>query len=257
MTASSRIMADDEIFLKVSPALYFEVLLRRATRELQIATHTLERSGSGRIPVFDAQEVSSFLARPEVLEYLATMLASFTRIRSYVTHVRIAHGVRRRVRFNDMDVDSLVTLCAATGEEHRLALYKRIGDVCLFLTGLFPAHATMRPITGALRMRRSLDDYQLEGQRYYGLAEAHPAARRACRISSGCSASTSRPPASPLPSWPTSTCTPATGDSSAWKPRQGPLPGLIPEAGGAEAVHRSWGSLLWILRAGIAKGPES
>ncbi|MBM3959112.1 MAG: hypothetical protein FJ314_04975, partial [SAR202 cluster bacterium] len=150
-----RVMADDEIFLKVSPALYFEVLLRRAARELQIATHTLERSGSGRIPVFDAQEVSSFLARPEVLEYLATMLASFTRIRSYVTHVRIAHGVRRRVRFNDMDVDSLVTLCAATGEEHRLALYKRIGDVCLFLTGLFPAHATMRPITGALRMRRS------------------------------------------------------------------------------------------------------
>jgi len=174
-----RVMADDEIFLKVSPALYFEVLLRRAARELQIATHTLERSGSGRIPVFDAQEVSSFLARPEVLEYLATMLASFTRIRSYVTHVRIAHGVRRRVRFNDMDVDSLVTLCAATGEEHRLALYKRIGDVCLFLTGLFPAHATMRPMTGALRMRRSLDDYQLEGQRYYGLAEAHPAARAA------------------------------------------------------------------------------
>lgn len=179
------VMNDDEIFLKISPALYFEVLLRRASRELQIATHTVERSGTGRIPVFDAQEVSKFVARPEVVEYLAAMLASFTRIRSYVTHVRIAQGVRRRVRFNDMDIDSLLTLCAATDEEHRLALYKRIGDVCLFLTGVFPAHADAgsRPWSGlqraATRLRRTPEDYQLEGQRYYGLAEAHPAARAA------------------------------------------------------------------------------
>jgi hypothetical protein len=180
-----RVMADDEIFLKISPPLYFEVLLRRALKEIQSATHTLEQSGKQRIPVFDAPEVSRFLAAPDILEYLSGMLASFTRIRSYVTHVRVAPGVRRRVRFNDMDVDSLVTLCAATGEEDRLALYQRIGDVCLFLSGVFPAHAAyeqryagtgqLRPLVS--RLRRGLEDYEREGQRYYGLAEAHPAAR--------------------------------------------------------------------------------
>jgi len=180
-----RLSADDEIFLKISPALYFEVLLRRALRELRAATHTIEQSGKQRIPVFDAGEVSKFVSRPDVLEYLAGMLASFTRIRSYVTHVRLAHGVRRRVRFNDMDVDSLVTLCAATDEENRLALYKRIGDVCLFVSGVFPGHARDARYAGAgqsrpvapIRLRRGLEDYEREGQRYYGLAEAHPAAR--------------------------------------------------------------------------------
>ena len=181
-----RLSADDEIFLKISPALYFEVLLRRALRELRAATHTIEQSGKQRIPVFDAGEVSKFVSRPDVLEYLAGMLASFTRIRSYVTHVRLAHGVRRRVRFNDMDVDSLVTLCAATDEENRLALYKRIGDVCLFVSGVFPGHANHdlryggseqpRSLTSP-RLRRGPEDYEREGQRYYGLAEAHPAAR--------------------------------------------------------------------------------
>lgn len=180
-----RVASDDEIFLKISPALYFEVLLRRALKDLQAATHTVEQSGTRRIPVFDAADVSKFLARPDVLEYLAGMLASFTRIQSYVTHVRVAPGVRRRLRFNDMDVDSLVALCAATDEENRLGFYKRIGDVCLFVSGVFPGHARDARYAGAgqsrpvapIRLRRGLEDYEREGQRYYGLAEAHPAAR--------------------------------------------------------------------------------
>lgn len=181
-----RVTSDDEIFLKISPALYFEVLLRRALKDLQAATHTFEQSGTQRIPVFDATEVSKFLSTPDVLDYLAGMLASFTRVQSYVTHVRVAPGIRRRIRFNDMDVDSLVALCAATGEENRLAFYKRIGDVCLFVSGVFPGHmhhdtryagsGQPRPMTSA-RLRRGIEDYEKEGQRYYGLAEAHPAAR--------------------------------------------------------------------------------
>lgn len=180
------VAADDEILLKISPPLYFEVLLRRALRELNAATHTVEESGRQRIPVFDASEVSRFLSKPDVLEYLAAMLASFTRIRSYVTHVRLRHGIRRRVRYNDMDVDSLLTMCASSSDEERLGYYKRIGDVCLFVSGVFPGHATyglryagsgqLRPMT-TTRLRRGLDDYERDGRRYYGLAQAHPAAR--------------------------------------------------------------------------------
>jgi hypothetical protein len=173
------VAADDEILLKISPPLYFEILLRRALKELNAATHTVEESGRQRIPVFDASEVSRFLSKPDVLEYLAGMLASFTRIRSYVTHVRLRHGIRRRVRYNDMDVDSLLTMCASSSDEERLGYYKQIGDACLFVSGVLPGHATyglryagpgqLRPMT-TTRLRRGLDDYERDGRRYYGLA---------------------------------------------------------------------------------------
>ena len=136
-----RVLTDEETFLRISPTLYFEVLLRRALKEMEAASHTVERSGRQSIPVFDAGEVVELIARPGVLYYLAEMLASFTRIRSHVVPVRGRKGVRRRVRYNDLDIDSLISLCATADEDHRFDFYRRIADVCLFTTGLFPEHA--------------------------------------------------------------------------------------------------------------------
>lgn len=181
-----RVMNDEEIFLKISPALYFEVLLWRALAELEKATHTVERAGRQSIPVFDTKEVVDLLSRTEVLYYLANMLASFTRIYSYAMSVRVRPGVRRRIRYNDMDIDSLMRFATAADEEQRLGLYKRIADVCLFITGIFPDHAFFDrryPASGeprprvAGRLRRGLEDYEREGRVFYGMAEEHPAAR--------------------------------------------------------------------------------
>ena len=181
-----RVMNDEEVFLKISPALYFEVLLRRALMDLEVATHTVERAGKQTIPVFDTREVVELLARPEVLEYLGQMLASFTRIHSYVMPVRVRRGVRRRIRYNDMDIDSLERFSAMTDEQHRLSFYKRIADVCLFVSGVFPDHTfsdhsyqtSGQPSSSpARRLRRSMEDYEMEGRRFYGLAEEHPTAR--------------------------------------------------------------------------------
>ena len=58
------VMADDEAFVRVTPALYFEVLLRRALRELETLTHTVERSGRQAIPVFDTDEVVRLMEGP-------------------------------------------------------------------------------------------------------------------------------------------------------------------------------------------------
>ena len=180
-----RVMNDEEIFVKISPALYFEVLLRKALREMETATHTVERSGRQSIPVFDTREVVGLLSKPAVLLYLAPLLASFTRIHSYTTSVRVRRGIRRRVRFNDMDVDSLLRLGATLDEEQRFPLYKRIADVCLFVTGVFPGYTFVDyryPGSGALRpptagrLRRSLADYEEDGRRFYGLAQQHPTA---------------------------------------------------------------------------------
>ena len=176
-----RVMNDEEAFVKISPALYFEVLLRQSLKELELATHTVERTGRTRIPVFDTRGVVELLSRPAVLEYLARMLASFTRIHSYVVPVRVRPGIRRRIRYNDMDIDSLLRFCARADERDRLRFYRRIADVCLFFSGVFsdhhrhPASGQLRP-AAAGRARRSLEDYEREGRRFYGLAEQHPTA---------------------------------------------------------------------------------
>ena len=135
-----RVMNDDEVFLRVSPTLYFEILLRKAHSELEVATYTLETSVRENIPVFDTDKVLEFMKRPGIVEYLATMMASFMKIQSYVVPVRVRRGVRRRVRYNDMDVDSLIKFASHADPMERFRYYKRIGDVCLFVSGVFPGH---------------------------------------------------------------------------------------------------------------------
>ena len=186
----SQVINDNESFLKISPSLYFEVLLRRAQRDLGSSTYTIEREGRGNIPVFDTGKIAGFLDTPNVLEYLANMLASFTRIRSFAVPVRVRKGIRRRVRYNDMDVDSLIDFAARVDESERFSYYKRIGDVCLFLTGFFRDSTYSSKSTfnsnfksGAYsrtnftrKRRRSLEEYESEGRRFYRLAEEHPTA---------------------------------------------------------------------------------
>lgn len=165
-----RVLNDDEIFVFISPSLYFEILLRRSRRDLRSAAYTEEYEGGAFIPVFDTPRVLDFMERPGVIEYLASMMASFTRIQSYVVPVRVRRGVRRRVRCNDMDIDSLTRFAAAAEPSQRFGYYKRIADVCLFVSGVFPDGASRRAV-------RSAEDYEREGRRFYALAAAHPAAR--------------------------------------------------------------------------------
>lgn len=182
-----RVLSDEEAFLHISPSLYFEILLRRAYHELETITYTEEREGRASIPVFDTPEVLEFMERPGVVEYMASMMASFTRIQSYTVPVRVRKGIRRRVRYSDMDIDSLVKFASNADPEQRFGYYKRIADVCLFLSGVFPdsarhGHGRMVggatiPMTGSRRMRRTIEDYEREGRRFYGLAQEHPAAR--------------------------------------------------------------------------------
>lgn len=180
-----RVMADEEIFLKISPALYFEILLRKALKELGKASHTVERVGGKQVPVFDTKAVVSLLGKEIVLEYLADMLSSFTRTESYVIPVRVRKGVWRKIRFSDMDVDALSHLCEAMDEEHRFGFYKRIADVCLFILGIFPEYAQFDyryPLTGEVRPkirvgRKGIQEYEEEGRKFYRLAAEHDSAK--------------------------------------------------------------------------------
>jgi hypothetical protein len=182
-----RVMADDEVFLKISPRLYFEILLRKARRDLEGATHTIERVGVQKVAVFDTKEVVDLLEREEVILYLADMLSSFTKVESYTVSYRVREGLWRKIRFNDLDMDSLIGFCRSVEEEHRLGFFKRIADICLFILGLFPEHVeyTWRyPSSGEQRpgimgsARRTVEDYEEEGRKFYRLAAESPGARQ-------------------------------------------------------------------------------
>ena len=182
-----RVMNDEEAFLKISPGLFFEILLRRAGEDLKTRGYTLEKDRTRKIPVFDGQEVGGFLNREPLLRYLADMLSSFTKIESYTIPILIRKGIWRRIRFNDLDITSLRSCCEVVEDPHRFAFYKRIGDICLFILGIFPEYPRQDyrypfsgkprpPIPGKTRI--SPEEYEEEGRKFYGLAATHPLAAK-------------------------------------------------------------------------------
>ena len=181
-----RVMDDDEILLKISPSLFFEILLHRATDELENASYTMEKEGTMTIPVFDTDDVVEILANRSLLLYLADMLSSFTRIEGYALSFRVRKGVWKKIRFNDLDIHSLMAFADAVEETHRLMFYKRIADVCLFVLGIFPDYAerdyrypfsreTRPRIAGKPRI--APEDYDKEGRKFYRLAAEHQSAK--------------------------------------------------------------------------------
>jgi len=181
----NKLMADDGIFLKISPALFFEILLRKAARALSRTGYTLEKAGTMRIPVFDARDLVELMNQQSLVIYMADMLTSFTKIESYTVSFRIGRGLWKKIRFNDMDINSLIRFSEVLDIDYRLALYKRIADVCLFILGIFPDYAEHNyryPHSGDIRpqtaggVRISPEEYEQRGQQFYRLAADHRSA---------------------------------------------------------------------------------
>ena len=181
-----KVISDKEAFLKISPRLYFEILLRQVRKKLATASHTVERGGTHKVVVFDAGKVVDLLTRTPVLHYLADMLSSFTKVESYSLSYRVGERVWKKIRFHDADLDSLIRCMESAGEEYRFPFYKRIADICLFLLGVFPEYvraSSRYPLSGEPRPRfagrtgRTMEEYEEEGKRYYRLASLHPEAQ--------------------------------------------------------------------------------
>jgi hypothetical protein len=181
-----KLMDDEEIFLKISPTLFFQILLRKAAKDLAVVSYTVERTSTMRIPVFDTKQVVEVLTKESLLLYLAGMLSSFTKIESYAISFRVGKGIWKKIRFNDLDIHSLMSFCGAVEDEYRLGFYKRIADICLFILGIFPDYAERDyryPFSGQLRpqvrgkVKISPEEYEKEGRRFYKLAAEHQSAR--------------------------------------------------------------------------------
>jgi hypothetical protein len=75
--------------------------------------------------------------------FLAELLSSYTHVASGSVWMRTPRGWRRR-RFSELDPLRLVELLENASDEERALLYRRLGDLTLFLTGVFPDYAGKR-----------------------------------------------------------------------------------------------------------------
>ncbi len=180
-------MSQKSMMPNISPRFLFEILLRRAISELEDQSYTVEKIANHTIPVFDARNVVHFLSsHREVLKYLADMLSSFTKVESFTCSARVRKGLWRKMRFSEMDFESLSKRCESIDEEHRFPCYKRIADLCLFILGIFPEYVNpgLRPAKGeniepqlSRISKMSAEDFEEEGKRFYKLAGEHREAR--------------------------------------------------------------------------------
>jgi hypothetical protein len=132
--------------VQASPFLIFALLVQRAATELDSAAHVPERTGlRQRVPLFDAPALRDFLSDTARRLFLAELLASFTRVASGRYRVRVAGRARTR-RFSELDPVRLAGLLDAVSEAERPGVYRRLGDVSLFLTGVFPDYVTARAL---------------------------------------------------------------------------------------------------------------
>lgn len=140
----------------LTPHLAFAALVHQAARDLASASYVPEWVGAGeRLPVFDATALSGFIDDLSRRYVMIDFLSSFTRISSGSVWVKTERGYRRR-RYSELDPVALAEMVEGLPSSQRPAGYRRLGEVALFLTGVFPDHTARHPISavGQTRLAR-------------------------------------------------------------------------------------------------------
>jgi len=139
--------------LQGSPFLLFAVVVHRAIRDLRQASFVEEWVGPHqRVPVFDVSGLREFGADPMRRFFLAELLASYTHVASGSFLVQTRRGWRRR-HFSELDPVRLIELAELLPGAERPSVYRRLGDLSLFLTGVFPDYAAERLVAERERGR--------------------------------------------------------------------------------------------------------
>ena len=178
-------VAGRDPLLRGSPFLIFAVLVHRVVRDLRQATFIEEWVGPRqRVPVFDTESLRDFGADPLRRLFLAELLASYTNVASGSTLVKTTRGWRRR-RFSELDPLRLIELAEVVPDADRPSVYRRLGDLSLFLTGIFPDYAGERLVAerDRSRLERVLGTAERErADRHDGVWLLEQLGRRAYRI---------------------------------------------------------------------------
>lgn len=134
-------------FVLASPFLVFALLVHRAGLELRGVSFVEEWVGpQKRIPVFDVGALRDFVADPWHRLFLVELLASYTHVASGSVWVQGRRGWRRQ-RYSELDPIRLASLLEVVPAEDRPGIYRRLGDLALFLTGVFPDRSSSWPMS--------------------------------------------------------------------------------------------------------------
>lgn len=129
---------NEDSLLRASPFLIFAVLISRAHADLKQAQFVDEWLGPARrLPVFEVASLRSFSADLAHQLFLAEVLASYTRVASGAYWVHTSRGWQRR-RYSELDPMRMIEMLDIVPDSQRPALLRRLGDLALFLTGVFP-----------------------------------------------------------------------------------------------------------------------
>ena len=128
------------VAIGISPFLAFATAVHRTAARLDTATFVEERwAPRTRIPVFDVASLRTLVADPGRRYFLVELLASYTRVSSGVTWTLTRRGWRRQ-RFSELEPGRLAELLEVVQASERPGIYRRLGDLALFLLGVFPDH---------------------------------------------------------------------------------------------------------------------
>jgi hypothetical protein len=131
---------DDALGAAVSSFLTFAFIVHRGWDELHHVGHVDEWVGPRRrLPVFSGGDLFDFLESPANRLFVTELLASYTRVASGAVWEHTRRGWRRR-RFSELDPVRLASLLEVVPDAERPGVYRRLGDLALFLTGVFPDH---------------------------------------------------------------------------------------------------------------------
>lgn len=137
----------------VTPFLAFAVVVNKVARDLSAATFVPEWVGSGqRLPVFGVESMKEFVDDALRRYFLIEFLTSFTKVASGSVWVRTRRGYRRR-RYSELDPVGLAEMVDSLPSHQRAAGYRRLGDVSLFLSGVFPDHTNRQQLGDIARVK--------------------------------------------------------------------------------------------------------
>lgn len=131
----------------ITPLLVFAVVVHRGAAEIGASSHLPERiTGRLVVPVFDGELVAGFAASLTTRLFLVELLGSYTRVMSGPRWERSRGRLRRR-RFSELNPAQLAELAASLPPEDRAGAYRRLGDLALFLNGVFPDSVLRQSLT--------------------------------------------------------------------------------------------------------------
>src|SRR5918999_1748626 len=144
-----------DTLLVASPFVVFSVGVHRAAADLQHATFVPDWvAPRQRVPVMDTDRLRDFVGDRLHRLFLAELLASYTKVASGALWVKGRKGWRRQ-RFSELDPVRLAALIDVVRSEERPGIYRRLGDLALFLTGVFPDHSSSQ-LLGRIDVQRLL-----------------------------------------------------------------------------------------------------